>query len=113
MDKKFKKNIEILEENDIYVCYNGPVWEDKPNSVELETYTPAGEDMIIDLEEPTKKELQDYIDGFDINDAVMLWWSNGADAAHDKGVPFENIVDHFEDYRSYLEELQRVCDLLD
>lgn len=113
MDKKFKKNIEILEENDIRVCNTEPVWDDKPNSVELETYTDAGEDMIINLDEPSKNALQSYIDGFDINDAVMLWWSNGADAAHDKGVPFDNIEDHYEDYRSYIKELQRVCDLLD
>lgn len=113
MDDKFKKNLEILEENDIRVCGEGPVWENKPNSVELETYTDAGEDMIICLDEPSKKCLQDYCDDFDIDDEVMLWWKNGRDAAHEKGVPFNNIREHYEDYEAYLTELRRVAELLD
>jgi hypothetical protein len=112
MDDKFKKNLEILEENDVYLC-STPVWKEKPNSVELETYTNAGEDMIICLEEPTKAELLSYVDGFDIDEQVMLWWSNGADAAHAKGVPFDNIREHYEDYEAYLAELRRVAELLD
>lgn len=113
MLKKFKKNIEILKENDIYVCGSGPVWEEHPNSVELETYTDAGEDMIIDLEEPTRKCLEEYINGFDADEQVMLWWQSGADAAHEKGVPFNNIREHYEDYENYLAELRRVAELLD
>lgn len=113
MDKKFNKNLQILEENNIYVCGEGRVWEDKPNSVELETYTDAGEDMIIDLEEPSKKCLKEYIAGFDINDEVMLWWQNGRDAAHKAGVPFDNIKEHYEDYKAFLVELRRVAELLD
>ena len=49
MDKKFLKNIAILEEHDVKVCNTEPVWADKPNSVELEYYTNAGGDMIIAL----------------------------------------------------------------
>lgn len=113
MDKKFKKNIQILEDNDIHICGEGPVWEEHPNSVELETYTDAGEDMIIDLEEPSRECLEEYIDGFDIDDEVMLWWQNGRDAAHTKGVPFDNIREHYEDYEAYLKELRRVAELLD
>lgn len=106
----YTNNIRILEENNIRVC--GKAWDNMPDSVELETYTDAGEDMIICLESPTKAELQEYIDGFDIDEEVMLWWQNGKEAARAKGVPFNNIREHYEDYEDYLKELQRVCDLL-
>lgn len=112
MEKKFEKNLKILEENDIRVCGGGPVWKDKPNSVELETYTDAGEDMIIHLEEPTRACLEEYINGFDTNEQVMMWWRNGEDAAREKGLPFSNIKEHYEDYESYLTELRRVAELL-
>lgn len=112
MDDKFKKNLEILEENSIYLS-SSPAWDNKPNSVELETYTDAGEDMIIDLDEPSKKCLQDYCDDFDIDEQVMLWWQNGRDAAHAKSVPFNNTREHYEDYEAYLAELRRVAELLD
>lgn len=113
MDKKFKKNIRILEENDIHICGEGPVWKEHPNSVELETYTDAGEDMIIDIEEPSRECLEEYIDGFDIDDEVIIWWKNGRDAAHKAGVQFDNIREHYEDYEAYLKELRRVAELLD
>ena len=106
----YADNIRILEENNIRVC--GTAWNDKPDSVELETYTDAGEDMIIILEYPNKKELQSYIDNFDIDEEVLLWWGNGINAAHKAGVPFDNIREHYDDYEAYLAELQKVCNLL-
>lgn len=108
--EKYAKNIEILQDNNIKVL--GKAWNDKPDSVELETFTDAGEDMIIDLEAPTKEELQEYIDGFDKDEHIMLWWGSGVKAAHEKGVPFDNIGEHYKDLDAYLIELQRVCDLL-
>ena len=109
MEKEtLKKNLEILEDNGIVVCGEGPVWEDKPNSVELETHTDAGEDMIIDLEEPTRKALEEYCDNFDIDENVMLWWQNGKKAAHKAGVPFDNIREHCEDYEAYISSLRNV-----
>lgn len=106
---KFAINLEYLEDNDINLSSEN-VWDDEPNSVELETYTDAGEDMLIDLTEPTKEKLQKYIDDFDVNEEVMMWWENGADYAHSKGVPFDNVKEHYEDYEDYLKWLQRVCD---
>ncbi len=67
MDEKFNRNIEILEENDVRLC-SAPVWEDKPNSVELELYTNAGGDMVFCLNEPTKEELMRYAEDFDIDE---------------------------------------------
>ena len=100
-------NLLYLEDNDIMTVSEDPVWENFQNSVELECYTDAGEDMLIDLEEPTKEKLQDYIDGFDINENVILWWPGGEPG---KGVPFSNIREHYEDYEDYLEWLQKICD---
>lgn len=107
-DKPWKDYINLLylEENDIRHSEN-PVWEDKPRSVELETYTNGGEDMIINLEEPTASQLQTYIDGFDIDENVSLWWENGRPG---NGVPFDNMKEHYEDYENWLKELQKICD---
>jgi hypothetical protein len=89
-------NLNYLESNDIYSC----------GSDEFETYTDAGEDMIITLEEPTKECLQQYIDDFDINYNVSIWWPNGEPG---RGVPFDNMKEQYEDYESYLKRLQKVC----
>lgn len=90
-------NILYLEDNGITSHGDG----------ELECYTNAGEDMIITLDEVTKEYLQNYIDSFDINENVSLWWPNGMPV---NGVPFDNIKEHYEDYEAYLERLQKVCD---
>lgn len=74
---------------------------------ELETYTDTGEDMIISLEEVTKESLQQYIEGFDINEEVLLWWPDGKPG---RGVPFDNIKEHYEDYEAFLKWLTKVAD---
>lgn len=103
---EFKKNIDYLEENDI--SFLGDCgWDNLPYQAELETYTDAGEDMTINIEVVDKEHLQDYIDGFDINEKVALWWPNGEKG---NGVPFDNMKEQYEDYESYLERLQEVCD---
>jgi len=107
--EEYKANIAYLEENDIMLIAEG-IWDEQPQSVELETYTNDGEDMIIDLEEPSKAELQKYIDDFDENENVLMWWRDGEDAAHEHGVPFTDIRDHYNDYEEYISQLQEVCD---
>ena len=62
--------------------------------------------MFIDLEKPTKEKLQEYIDNFDINENVSIWWPDGQ---HGRGVPFNNMKEHYEDYEDYLKFLQKVC----
>lgn len=74
---------------------------------ELECYTDAGEDMIISLDKVRKKNLQEYIDDFDINETVLSWWQNGQPG---NGVPFDNVKEHYEDYEAFLEKLQKACD---
>lgn len=84
----------------------------RSGGVELETHTKGGEDMIISLKELNKKSLEEYIDNFDINDSVIRWWQNGANAAHAAGVPYSNIVEHYKDYEDYLSNLSQVAKLL-
>lgn len=98
-------NFLYLENNDIKV-HDESTQKSKERSVELECYTDAGEDMIIQLEEPTKEKLQEYINGFDINEEVSLWWPDGRAG---NGVPFSNIKEHYEDYEDYLKMLQKIC----
>ena len=102
---EYDANIAYLEEKGLSKV--GCPWPDKPCSVELETYTDAGEDMIITLDKVRKKDLQEYIDNFDINEEVLLWWQDGRPG---KGVPFANVKEHYEDYEAFLEKLQKACD---
>lgn len=90
-------NILYLEDYDITNCGDN----------QLECYTDAGEDMIITLDKVRKKNLQEYIDNFDINEQVLLWWQDGRPR---NGVPFANVKEHYEDYEAYLEKLQKACD---
>lgn len=101
----FNKNKEYLESNDVKVIVQG-LWDNKPFSAEIECYTPAGEDMIIDLEELSRDALQEYIDSFDINENVSMWWPNGQPS----GVPFSNIKEHYEDYEEWLDDLERISE---
>lgn len=75
--------------------------------VELEIFTDGGEDMMISMEKATKENLRQYIRDFDINEEVLLWWPDGKPG---RGVPFDNIKEHYEDYESFLKWLQKVCD---
>lgn len=77
----------------------------------LECYTDAGEDMIITLDKVRKKNLQEYIDNFDINENVLIWWRDLSDEQRkEEKVPFNNVKEHYEDYEAYLEMLQKACD---
>lgn len=99
-------NLLYLADNDVMQQNDEPVWDNYSRSVELECYTDAGGDMIIDLEEPTKEKLQEYIDDFDIHAEVMLYWSSGQPA---NGVPFKNIKEHYNDLEDWLKWLQSIC----
>lgn len=99
-------NILYLENNDLQLQNSRP-WDHKERSVEFECYTDAGEDMFIDLEEPTKEKLQEYINDFDIDYNVSIWWPDGKPG---KGVPFNNMKEQYEDYEDYLKWLQGICD---
>ena len=100
----FEKNKNILEENGVQVRQDR-----KGGEVELECYTPAGEDMIITLDELTAQCLCDYIKSFDINENVLMWWQHGKSS----DVPFDNIKEHYEDYEEWLDGLMDIADEMD
>lgn len=85
----------------------GPVWDEKPYSVELNTSTPAGEDMYIDLEKISIEALEEYINDFDIEYNVSLWWPDGQPG---KGVPFDSQAEQVADYEEYLAGLRDIID---
>lgn len=102
-DEPWKDYINELYLEDFDIASNG--------NGELECYTDAGEDMIISLDKVRKKNLQEYIDNFDINENVLLWWRDLSDEQRkEKKVPFDNVKEHYEDYEAFLEKLQKVCD---
>ena len=106
LPKEMKKLLDLWEENDLY--WNGPAWDDKPHSVELNCHTEAGEDMYINLENISDDDLEEYVNGFDINYEVSLWWNNGQPG---RGVPFDNQAEQVEDYEDYLAWLRDIIDL--
>lgn len=98
-------NLIYLAEKDINKINDEVIWDNYPRSVEIECYTDAGGDIIIDLTEPTKEKLQEYINNFDINEEVLIWWQNGKSSS----LPFDNIQQHYNDYKDWLEWLQKIC----
>ena len=105
----YNRNRDYLERCEVSV--GKTPWDDKPFGAELECYTPAGEDMIVCLEELSAECLSDFLDDFDINEHVVEWWPNGVKDPS-KGVPFDNIKEHYEDYEAWLEEMRGIVDLL-
>lgn len=101
--KEFDANKAYLENNDVEVLTQR-WWDEKPFSAELECYTDGGGDMIINLEELTRSAFEEYLEGFDINEEVAMWWTNGRNG----GVPFDNIKDHYIDLEEWLERLSNI-----
>jgi hypothetical protein len=105
LPKKMQKLLDLWEENDIR--WNGPAWDDEPHSVELECYTGAGEDMIINLHRISADDLEEYVNDFDINEEVSIWWEDGEPG---RGCPFDNQAEHVQDYEDYLAWLRDIID---
>ena len=106
LPKKMQKLLDLWEENDLY--WIGSAWDDEPESVELNCSTDAGEDMYIDLHKISADDLEEYVNDFDINEEVSLWWKNGQPG---RGVPFENQGEQVADYEDYLAWLRDIIDL--
>ena len=85
----------------------GPCWSEKCHSVELECYTDAGENMIISLDDVSNDALQEYIENFDIDYNVSMWWPDGKPG---RGVPFDNQGEQVDDYEQWLAWLKDVIE---
>lgn len=99
-----KKIIAYLDEHDVW-CEREPQGSDW----ELSSHTSAGGDMYWTLEELSKDCLQRYIDDFDINEEVLLWWQSDNPGGK---TPFSNVKEHYEDLEEWLDNLQDVCDFM-
>lgn len=101
-DKPYQEVINelYLEDTDmrVYQCSGG--------DYELELYTDAGGDMIISLDHLMKDELEEYIEKFDINHEVAIWWPNGEPG---NGVPFDNIKEHYEDLEDWVAKVKKIA----
>lgn len=103
--EQFDANVKSIEEWGVVNIEPCPS-ENYPFACELGMYTNCGGDMNISLECLDKESLQDYIDGFDLNEEVVIWWPNGCKGA---GVPYDNIKEHYEDLEEWLEKVQSIC----
>lgn len=106
LPKKMQKLLDLWEENDLH--WIDPAWDDEPMSVELNCSTGAGEDMYINLHEISADALEEYVNDFDINENVSLWWPDGQKG---RGVPFDNQAEQVQDYEDYLAWLRDIIDL--
>ena len=104
--QEFDENLKYIEDC-IGIVYNGDAYEEF--SAELEAYTPAGEDMIINLEELSRGCFMQWVDEFDINEHVVMWWPNGH-KIEGRGVPFDNIKEHYNDYQKFLNTMRKIAE---
>ena len=104
MDKKqYKENKKSLESAGIEVT------GDHKHGCELDCYTLAGENMVFTLDELTSEKLNEYLDNFDINERVVMWWPNGHKLA-ENAVPFTNLKEHYEDYEKWIQRMRELAD---
>lgn len=85
---------------------------DKANAIEIENYTDAGGDMLIDIivTEDWRQYFREYVEDFDINEEVAIWWPNGVKG---RGVPFDNVKEHYDDLKDWLDWLKDVVRIMD
>lgn len=105
LPKEKQEILDLWEEHNL--TWDGPAWDEKPESVELNGSTNAGEDMYICLEEISADALQEYVENFDIEYNVSIWWPNGDKG---RGVPFDSQAEQVADYELWLAELLDVID---
>jgi len=102
--QEFNENKAYIEEH--MNLTSEKLWDDKPLSVELESWTEKEGDMIISLDTLSKSSLKEWLDTFDIENEVEIWWPNGLPG---RGVPYKNKTQHRRDLRKWLGEMKRIC----
>lgn len=104
MKKLSKKIVSALENNDFSVCsigeHDGETW------AEIETYSPAGEDVIVVIwYDGTKRgfvrAFREYADGFDVDEHAEMW----IDSRGKGGCP--------STLRELIEDAEAIRDMLD
>lgn len=109
-----RKAVEVDKWEDFFDAFGFKIYGDieEAGEIELESYTDGGGDMIItiDVSDDWKKEFKDYVEDFDIDNEVSLWWPDGQPG---RGVPFNNIrelYDDIEEWVNWLKDIIRVME---
>ena len=100
--KELKANESYLADNDVFVI-DGSVWEDRPYSRECCFRTPSGGDFSVIVDELTNAAVLEYLQNYDINDAVQMWWDGS-------GVPFDNIRDLYNDIEEWKNNFTKIAE---
>ena len=109
-----RKAVEADKWDDFFDAFGFKIYGDikEAGEIELESYTDGGGDMIITIEvsDDWKQAFKDYVEEFDIDNEVSIWWPDGQPG---KGVPFNNIrelYDDIDDWVKWLKDIIRIME---
>ena len=109
-----RKAVEADKWDDFFDAFGFKIYGDikEAGEIELESYTDGGGDMIItiDVSDDWKQAFKVYVEEFDIDNEVSIWWPDGQPG---KGVPFNNIrelYDDIDDWVKWLKDIIRVME---
>ena len=109
-----RKAVEVDKWEDFFDAFGFKIYGEVEDAeeIELESYTDGGGDMIIsiDVSEDWKKAFKDYVEDFDIDNEVTIWWPDGKPG---KGVPFDNIRDLYDDIEDWLDWLKDIVRVME
>ncbi len=85
---------------------------ENPSGIEIESYTDAGGDQIVTIDVRTdwKRDFIRYVEDYDMDEEVILWWPNGKPG---RGVPFANIREHYEDLEDWLNWMKDIASIIE
>jgi hypothetical protein len=109
-----RKALEANNWEDFFDAFGFKIYGDIKDAkeIELESYTDGGGDMIIsiDVTEDWQKEFREYVENYDIDNEVHIWWPDGQPG---KGVPFNNIRDLYNDIEEWVDWLKDIIRIMD
>lgn len=109
-----RKALEANNWEDFFDAFGFKIYGDIKDAkeIELKSYTDGGGDMIIsiDVTEDWQKEFREYVENYDIDNEVYIWWPDGQPG---KGVPFDNIRDLYNDIEEWVDWLKDIIRIMD
>ena len=109
-----RKAVEVDKWEDFFDAFGFKIYGEVEDAeeIELESYTDGGGDMIIsiDVSKDWKKAFKDYVEDFDIDNEVSLWWPDGQPG---RGVPFNNIRELYDDIEGWVNWLKDIIRVME
>lgn len=109
-----RKAVEVDKWEDFFDAFGFKIYGEAEDAedIELESYTDGGGDMIIsiDVSKDWKKAFKDYVEGFDIDNEVSIWWPDGQPG---RGVPFNNIRELYDDIEGWVNWLKDIIRVME